>query len=234
MPLIVGKFILGWFMGVGGTNPVKTWATILLVGALAFGAGNVFANKRAVATAAREAASIVADKLSRDQAAQGVALIQRDKDAKAKHDRDDQIAHAADDHAHKTLNATATAAERSAAAARQALALERQKRQSMEVANASASPASCPVPIPFSWPGTIRVFLDAAAGAIPDSSAADGAAEDNGPGGASGTPAASGEAARLKPDDLADGYSSLGKHDQVCRGKLNAAQDWIEERLRER
>lgn len=230
----IGKLLLGWFMGVGGNNPVKTWATILLVGLLSFGMGNVFANHRAVATAAREAATIVADKLSRDQAAQGRALIERAKAEKLKHDRDDLIARAADDHAHKTLNATATAAERTAAAARQALAVERVRREAMEAANASASPVSCPVPIPFSWSGSIRVFLDAAAGAIPDSAAAGRAAEDPAAGGASGTPAAAGEAARLKPDELADGYSSLGKHDQVCRGKLNAVQDWIEERLRER
>lgn len=227
------KAVLGFFTGVGGANPVKTWATIILIAALSFGFGNVFANQRAVAIAAREAGKIVADKAARDQAAQGIALINRDKEATAKHNRDDQIAHVADDHAHETLQNSATAAERAAADARQALALERQRRNQEPKNVTINSPAACPLAVPFSWPGSIRVFLDAAAGAD-SGSASDRAAENSAAGGALRATAATGEAARLTPDDLADGYSSLGKHDRVCLGKLNASQDWIEERLRER
>jgi hypothetical protein len=226
--LAIFSVIKGFFGGITGGDPLKTWGTIIFAALIGFAVGNYHATQRAV----KDAAEVVADHAAREMAAATGALLQQHAAQKTATDKDVVIARHADDHAFATLSKSALDAQHDKDLAFKALAVERAKPR--EIHSETPIPASCPEPVDFSWPGSVRVLLDTVAGAIPGSDPADSAADAPAAGRAARSAPAAGEAARLTPDDVAQGYGALSAHDRVCRARLTAWQDWWRERFSQR
>jgi hypothetical protein len=224
---------------IAGFN-LKTIAQYLLVGTICFAAGNYFASQRAVNAAAAAAANATAkivdhvlDRAAREQAVATGALIEHEKKQQTAFIAEIAASSHAADHARRTVRDTEESARRDLTSLRSALATERVARAARvstptkpEIINA------CPSAVPFSLPGSVRVRLDTAAGAITATDRNNAAITDTaGAVGASGNASASSAPPDLSIDELAEGYGSLGQHDRVCVGKLTALQDWIRERL---
>lgn len=229
MPFLgVFSLIKGFFGGITGGDPLKTWGTIIFAALIGFAFGNYHATQHAV----KDAAEVVADHAAREMAAATGALIKQDAAQKTATKKDIVVARHADDHAFATLSKAALDAQRDKDAVDKALAVERAKPK--EIHDAAPVQASCPEPVPFSWPGSVRVLLDTVSGAVPGPDTADSAADAGAAGRSSRAPAPTGEAARLTPDDVAQGYGALSAHDRVCRARLTAWQDWWRERFADR
>lgn len=225
--LITGGFsiVKGFFGDVTSGSPAKVWGTIVFAALVGFAFGNYRATQHAV----KDAAEVVADHAAREMAAATGALIKQGERQKVAVEKDIVVARRSDDHAFATLSKTALDAQRDKDNAFRALAIERAKPRETHDA-----PPSCPEPVPFSWPGSVRVLLDTVAGAVPGPDSADSPADADTAGRTSRTAPAAGEAARLTPDDVAQGYGALSAHDRVCRGRLTALQTWVLERFADR
>lgn len=182
-----------------------SWVTYGAVLALAFtlglATGNSWATKHALEIQA-EANKDWRERIMADHAAKIAAANARIAELTA----NDQ---AADDEAVRIVRVEDTSARDAYEAAITQLANE--KEQANAVCNARS----------FAFSPATRELLDRAAGAAPGPGDSDTAAP--APGAASG---ADEPAAALTPDELANGYAALGRHDRECMARLSAWQEW--------